>query len=80
MAKCHRIFCCTFLPSVLLIEGVGGMGSKVRWGGVKWGGVGGDKNPCLGHPMSSHDVNTVANDTPVGHIVSESKPRSPLPN
>ena len=79
MAEFHDIF---YRPSsVLLIEGVGGMG---KWGRVGWGGcmgwAGGGKNPCLGHPMSSHDAHTVANDTPVGHIVGGSKSRSPLPN
>ena len=49
----------------------------MKRGGV--GVVGGVKNPCLGHPMSSHEAHTVANDTPVGHIVSGSKSRSPLP-
>ena len=29
------------------------------WGG-RW------QKPCFGHPMSSHDTHTVANDTPVG--------------
>ena len=32
----------------------------MEWGGV--GGVGGDKNHPLGHPMSSHDAYTVANN------------------
>ena len=41
MAGFHGIFCCPFLPSVLIIEGVGGMGSGVGWGGVGQGGVGG---------------------------------------
>ena len=41
-------------------------------------GVG--KSPHLGHPMNSHDDHTVANETPMGHIVSGSKPRTPLPN
>ena len=42
------------------------MGWAARWGGVERGGVGGmggGKNYRLGHPMSSHDVHTVANDT-----------------
>ena len=73
MAEFHGIFCCLFLPSVLIIEEVGGMG-----GGVGWGGVGGGKNLRLGHPTSSHEAHTVANHTPVGHIVSGSKSRSPL--
>ena len=58
-------------------RGVGGM-SGVGQGGV--GGVRGGKNHRLGHPMSSHDAHVMANDTIVGHIVSGSKPRSPLPN
>ena len=59
------------------------MGWVVGWGGVEWGGVGrvgGGKNHPLGDPMSSHDAHTVANDTPVGHIASASKSRSPMPN
>ena len=61
MAEFHCIFCCPFLLSVLLIEGwVGWMAGQ--------GGVGGDKNPCLGHPMSNHNAHIVANDTPVGDI------------
>ena len=72
MAEFHGIFCHLFLPSVLIIEGVGGMS-----GSTGWGEVGGGKNH---HPISSHDAHTVANDTIVGHIVSGSKPRSPLPN
>ena len=76
MVEFDGIFCHPFLPSVLIIEGLGGMGG--RWSGV--GGVECGKNHCLGHPMNSHDVHTVANDTIVGHIVSGSKPRSPLPN
>ena len=78
MAEFDGIFCHPFLLSVLIIEGVGGMGGGVGWGGISV--VGGGKNHCLGHPMSSHDAHTVANDTIVGHIVSGSKPRSPLPN
>ena len=57
------------------------MGWVVEQGGVGWGGVGGvggGKNHPLGHSMSSHDANIVANDTPVGHIASGSKSRSPL--
>ena len=81
MAEFHDIFCRPFLPSVLIIEGVGGMGGEVAevgQGGVD--GVEGVKNHPLGHPMSSHDAHTVANDTPVSHIASGSKSRSPLPN
>ena len=55
-------------------EGWSGMGR----GGV--GGVGGSKNHHLGHSMSSHYAHTMANNTPVGHIVSGNKYRSPLPN
>ena len=47
---------------------------------AEWGGMGGGKNHRFGHPMSSHDAHTVANDTIMGHIVSGIKPRSPLPN
>ena len=36
MAEFHGIFCCPFLLSVLLIEGVGGMDGGVGWGGVGW--------------------------------------------
>ena len=33
------------------------------WGGTGGvGGVGGGKNHSLGHPMSSHDTHTVANN------------------
>ena len=33
------------------------------WGGMGGvGGVGGGKNHSLGHPMSSHDTHTVANN------------------
>ena len=56
-------------------RGMGGMGGKVGWHG--WSLVGGGKNHCLGHPISSHVAHTVANDTPVGHTVSGSKSRSP---
>ena len=40
MAEFQGIFCRPFLPSVLIIEGVGGMGGGR--GGVGWGGVGGE--------------------------------------
>ena len=73
MAEFDGVFCRPFLPSVLTIEGVGGMGGEAGWGGMGRGGVGGGKNYSLGH--SAH---TVANDTIVDHIVSGSKPRSPL--
>ena len=78
MAEFQGIFCCPFLPSVLIIEGVGGMNDRVGCGGV--GGVGGGKKPHLGHFMSSHDAHTGANDTPVSYIASGSKYRPPLPN
>ena len=85
MAEFDGIFCHPFPLSVLIIEGVGGMGGGMGWGGtgrggwVGWGGVGGGKNHPLGHPMSSHDTHTVANDTAVGPIASGNKSRSPLP-
>ena len=81
MAEFDGIFCRPFLPSVLIVEGMSGIGGGVGWGGVGgvgWCGVEGGKYYCLGHPMSSHDAHTVANDTIiiiVGHIVSGSKPR-----
>ena len=42
MAEFQGIFCRPFLPSVLIIEGVGGMGGgwDGRWDGVGRGGVG----------------------------------------
>ena len=73
MAEFQGIFCHPFLPSVLIIERVGGMGSGAGWGwavgqgGVGWGGAGGEgggKNHPLGYSMSSHDAHTVANNTP----------------
>ena len=73
----------SFLPSVLIIEGVGGMGGGEGWGRMgrgEVGGEGGGKNHCLGHPISSHDAHTVANNTLVGCIVNGSKYRSLLPN
>ena len=73
MAEFEDIFCRLFLPSVLIIEGVGGISNRV-------GGEGGGKNYPLGYSMSSHDAHTVANDTPVGHIASGSKSRPSLPN
>ena len=39
MAEFQGIFCRSFLPSVLIIEGVGWMGGGVGWDGW-WGGVG----------------------------------------
>ena len=56
------------------------MGWAAGQGGVEQSGVGGGKNSHLGHPMSSHDTHTVANDTTVGHKISGSKSRSPLPS
>ena len=41
MAEFQGIFCRPFLPSVLIIEGVGGMGGRVEWGGTGRGGWGG---------------------------------------
>ena len=38
MAEFDGIFCCPFLPSVLIIEGVGRMGGGVGWGGTGRGG------------------------------------------
>ena len=40
MAEFQGIFCCPFLPSVLIIEGVGGMRGGAGWGGVRWDGEG----------------------------------------
>ena len=36
MAELHGISCYTFLPSVLIIEGVGGMGGGAGQGGIGW--------------------------------------------
>ena len=46
MAELHANFCCLFLPSLLIIERVGEMGSGVGWGETGRGGVGvgGGKN------------------------------------
>ena len=45
MAEFQGIFCRPFLASVLIIEGVGGMGSGVGWGREEWvGGEEGGKN------------------------------------
>ena len=61
--------------------GWGGVGQGgVVWCGVVWCGVGGGKNYHLEYSMSSRDTHTVVNDTPVGHIASGSKSRSPLSN
>ena len=57
---------------------MGGIGGRVGRGGV--GGEEGGKNHPQGHSMSSHDIHTVANNTPVGHTASGSKYRSPLSN
>ena len=70
------------LPSLsaVSIDNRGG-GWDGQWGGEGGvGGEGGGKNHCLGHHMSGHDTHTVANNTPVGHIVSGRKYRSPLAN
>ena len=50
--------------------GAGWVGRWVGWAG-RW------QKPSF---ETLHDAHTVANDTPVGHIASESKSRSPLPN
>ena len=53
MAEFQGIFCHPFLLSVLIIEGVGGMGGGARWSEVGQGGVGGEgggKNLPLGTP------------------------------
>ena len=73
MAEFDGIFCRPFLTSVLIIEGMGGMGIGV-------GGEGGGKNHRLGHPISSHDAHTVANDTVVSPIVrgANSDPHCPI--
>ena len=39
MADFQGIFCRPFLLSVLMIEGVGGMGGGMGWGGMEWGGM-----------------------------------------
>ena len=41
MAEFQAIFCRPFLPSVLIIEGVGGMDGGVGWDGE--GGAGGER-------------------------------------
>ena len=41
MAEFQGIFCHPFLPSVLIIEGVNGMGGRAGWGGMGRGGWGG---------------------------------------
>ena len=38
MAEFQGIFCCPFLPSVLMIEGVGRMGGGAGWGRMERGG------------------------------------------
>ena len=66
MAEFYSIFCRPFVPSVLLILGVGGIGDRAGWGGtgwggwcgvggvglggVGWGGVGGGKTPVWDTP------------------------------
>ena len=40
MAEFQGIFCGPFLPSVLIIEGVGGMQGGVGWDGEGWDGEG----------------------------------------
>ena len=49
MAEFQGIFCRPFLPSVLIIEGVGGMGGGAGWGRMARGGWGGRwQKPPLG--------------------------------
>ena len=49
MAEFQGIFCRPFLPSVLIIEGLGGMGGGAGWGGTGRGGWGGRwQKPPLG--------------------------------
>ena len=55
-----QIFLPSFLPSVLIIEGVSGMGGGVEWGGTGRGGSW--QKPPLGTTMSSHDAHTVTNN------------------
>ena len=51
------------------------MGWVVGWGGVVvggmgwcgWDGMGGGKNPQLGHLWSSHEAHTMVHATLVGH-------------
>ena len=51
MAEFQGIFCHPFLLSVLIIEGVGEMGSGVGWGGTGRGGWDGWwQKPPLGTP------------------------------
>ena len=61
-------------------RGGGWDGRQGGWDRTGRGGVGGGKNHSFGHSISSHGAHTVANDTPVSHIASGSKSRSPLPN
>ena len=51
MAEFQGIFCHPFLPSVLIIEGVGGMDGMAGWAGVGWVGLGGRwQKPPFGAP------------------------------
>ena len=51
MAEFQGIFCHPFLPSILIVEGVGGMGSGAEWGGTGRGGWSGRwQKPPLGKP------------------------------
>ena len=59
MAEFQGIFCRLFLPSVLIIEGVGGMGGGEGWGGTGRGGWGGRWQKTLlgtlyGQPWRPH--------------------------
>ena len=62
MAEFQGIFCRPFLLSILIIKGVGGMGSGVGWGGVGWGEVGGKV------------AKTTARDTPRAAMTSTQWP------
>ena len=49
MAEFQGIFCRPFLPSVLIIEGVGGMVGGAAWDGMWRGGWGGRRQkPPIG--------------------------------
>ena len=50
MAEFQGIFCRPFLPSVLIIEGVGGMGGEAGWGRTGRGGWGGREGSGKNHP------------------------------
>ena len=50
MAEFQGIFYRPFLPSVLIIEGVGGMGGGAGWGGTGRGGWVGGEGGGKNHP------------------------------